>query len=162
MKPFTLAAAAFFMASTCACAQNSNLPQVQNSYMSGSSSRSAYQQQQQRQMQLMQMQQMQGQRQGAGAGRANLGQTYGNQVGQQQQMPAQQQVAPPMQYSNGLPQVRTSRYCGMPGQDMLNNNVRSAAQQARQPRPVPKQQVKPAAPQGPTYSYEGGYDYKGK
>lgn len=169
MKPYLLSAAALFLATTCASAQNSNLPQVQNSYMSGSSSRSAFEQQQ-RQMQMMQMRQMQQQRQGAGSGRANLGQTYGNQVPQAQAMPQQmapqgapqQQMAAPQMYSNGLPQVRTSRYCGMPGEDMLRNNVRSAAVQARQPRKVVQPQPKPAAPQGPAYSYEGGYEYKGK
>ena len=114
-------------------------------------------------MQQRKLQQMQaGARQGAGAGRANLGQTYGQP--QQQVMQQQQQAAAGMpvqsMINNGLPQVRTSRYCGMPGEDMVKNNVRSAAIQARNPKPVVRAQPKPQVPQGPTYSYSGGYDYQ--
>lgn len=157
MKPYICAVAALFCLATAgASAQNSNLPPVQNTYMSGSSSRSAYQQNQQRLMQMQQMQRMQqGGRQGAGTGVGNLGQSYGR---PQPQQPAG--AMPPQSTLNpGLPQVRTSRYCGMPGEDMVKNNVRSAAIQARTPRPVVQQQQKPAAPQGPTYSYSGGYEY---
>lgn len=160
------AAAVFLLSASGAWAQNGNLPSVQNSYMSGSSSRSAAMQEQQKLQQRLKLQQMQGGvRQGAGAGRGNLGQTYGQQQMQQQQMQQQQQSAAagmPVQsiINTGLPQVRTSRYCGMPGEDMVKNNVRSAAIQARNPKPVVRAKPQPQVPQGPTYSYSGGYDYK--
>lgn len=157
------AVAVLLLSPAIALAQNGNLPAVQNSYMSGSSSRSAAMQEQQKMQQRMKLQQMQaGARQGAGAGRANLGQTYGQPQPQQQIQQQQAAAGMPVQsmINNGLPQVRTSRYCGMPGEDMVKNNVRSAAIQARNPKPVVRAQPKPQVPQGPTYSYSGGYDYK--
>lgn len=161
MKLSICAVAALFLFSpVAALAQNNNLPALQTSFMSGSSSRSAAMQEQQKQLQRVKMQQMQGSRQGVGAGRANPGQPYGQQ--QQVMQQQQQQAGMPVQsmLNTGLPQVRTSRWCGMPGEDMVRNNVRSAAIQARNPKPVVRAKPQPQVPQGPTYSYSGGYDYQ--
>lgn len=130
-----LAVVLALIAPTAVQAQNNQLPAVQNTYMSGSSSPSAARSTVYRPNQQGQNPQMQ----------------------QQQSMPTGRQSV-----GGGLPPVKTSRYCGTPGEDMRNNTVRSAAIQSRMPKPVPQQQMQKTAPSGPTYSYSGGYDYKGK